>query len=121
MLPPEGIYVGGVDGGVWADCGPSQDGAIHCRIFDSTSGELRYESWFRHCPLVGTIPRGRAVMIDEEGLRMNNALLRRDRPDIFHPPPDVPATVIQDEMRQIAESYESTGVKRDCSPASSSE
>ena len=53
-LPAEAIYVGGLDGGQWASCEGSEDGALHCSIYDSASGQVRYESWFRYCPRLGT-------------------------------------------------------------------
>jgi hypothetical protein len=43
--------------------------------------------------------------------------LRRDRPDVFHPPPDATQVELDDEQDLIDKYYREFGVRTDCSPA----
>lgn len=117
-LPPDAVYAGGIDGGDWVACEGVQDGALHCRIFDSREGSLRYESWFRYCPqLAGVDAAGEPDSIDWEiGVRLTDVLLRRDRPDIYHPPAGASREQIAMEEEMITKYYHLEGVHADCSP-----
>lgn len=115
-LPPEAIYAGGVDGGDWVACSGVSDGALHCRIFDNESGELRRESWFRYCPQSGGRFSGSVEMVDAAGAHIGAVTLKRDRPDVFHAPADMSPDALSDELKLIAEGYRDSGVNADCSP-----
>ncbi len=70
-LPSEAVYAGGVDGGDWVACDASANSALHCRIFDNETGDLRRESWFRYCPQSGGGFFGSVEMLDAEGVHLS--------------------------------------------------
>jgi len=113
-LPKEAVYAGGMDGGDWVACRPPQGNVLYCRIFDPKNGALRYESWFRYCPDSGPRSAGQPSMLDARGLLVSDVLLRRDRPDVFHPPLGATSEEIQIEHEIIAKTYRDDGVRADC-------
>ena len=116
-LPPEAIYAGGAVGGDWVACDGGSDGALHCRIFDHESGDLRRESWFRYCPQDGQQFAGSVEIVDAKGAHTGGVTLKRDRPDVFHAPPNMPSGDRANELEHISEEYYEDGVHADCSPA----
>ena len=113
-LPKEATYAGGVDGGDWVACRADGTDVVYCRVFDPKSGALRYESWFRYCPAKRTRSIGQPMMLDADGLLVSDILLRRDRPDVFHPPHEATAEQIHDEQELINKTYRDEGVRPDC-------
>lgn len=117
-LPSDAIYAGGIDGGDWVACDATQESALHCRIFDHETGELRRESWFRYCPQAGERFVGSVERLDAAGAHLGRVTLKPDRPDVFHPPSSMPLDEVERELDLIAESYRDDGVLADCSPVS---
>lgn len=118
-LPQDAVYAGGVDGGDWLSCEGTYEGVLHCRIFDAATAAVRHESWFRYCPQIGPREAGKPVMLDwETGLRVSDVQLRRDRPDVFHPPPNASDAEIVATQELIDKYYRLDGVNPNCSALS---
>lgn len=115
-LPGEATFVGGESGGDWMACEGSNDGVLHCRIFDPLSPAF-HESWFRYCPQLGEREAGQPMVLDwERGLRLSAVQLRRDRPDVYHPAPSATEEQIGREQELIDKYYHLDGVNSDCTP-----
>lgn len=115
-MPDEAVFVGGLDGGEWLACEGIESGVLHCRIFDPLTPAFR-ESWFRYCPQLGGDQSGEPAVLDWElGLRLSDVLLRRDRPDVYHPAPGETEEQIRHEQELIDKYYQLDGVNFDCAP-----
>lgn len=115
-VPDEAVFVGGESGGDWMACEGTNEGVVHCRIFDPLSPAY-FESWFRYCPQLGDREVGRPMVLDwERGLRLSAVQLRRDRPDKYHPAPGAPIEQVHEQQALIDKYYRLDGVSADCTP-----
>lgn len=118
-LPDVAIYAGGIDGGEWVSCEPTEDNRIECTLFDPKSGEPRYHKSLRICPSM-LLLRKRAGgefqprYFDAESARFDGASAFVDRPDTYLPRPiDTPEHI--SHQRELAEKYyHDYGVTSDC-------
>lgn len=120
-VPDTAIYAGGIHGGEWVSCEPTEDNRIECTIFDPKTGEPRYLKSLRICPSLLLLRRHagqefRPRYFDAESARFDGAPAFVDRRDTYFPRrADTPEQI--SHQRELAEKYyRDYGVTSDCRP-----
>lgn len=118
-LPQNAMYAGGIDGGEWVSCTPTSDNRLVCVIFDSTTGDPRYEKSLKICPsMLLVVERTRKDLrpryLDAEIAQFDGAPAFVDRPFKYYPRPADSHDEIERQEELSRKYYEDYGVTEEC-------